>query len=97
MNKTIRLLDYKNEPKEITIKDFEKAIMCIFEILSGDGFLTVIYPDHYEQFDSSDNRIHNFDDGMWIIEPKNIDVINNMKENYDTDGLNEAMLKYVDQ
>lgn len=94
MVKTIRLLDYRNRPKEITIKDFEKAIMCIFEIKSGDGVLTVIYADHYEQFDSSDNRMEDFNDGMWIIEPKNIDVIGNMKEHDDTDGLDEAMLKY---
>ena len=94
MDKTIRLLDYRNKPKEITIKDFEKALMCIFEIKSGDGVLTVIYHDHYEQFDSSDNRMEDFNDGMWIIEPENIDAINNMKEHYDTDGLDEAMLKY---
>ena len=94
MDKTIRLLDYKNRPKEIIIKDFEKATMCIFEIKSGDGVLIVIYPNHYEQFDSSDNRTEDYDDGMWIIEPKNIDVINNMKEHYDTDGLDEVMLKY---
>lgn len=97
MVKTIRLLDYRNRQKEITIKDFEKAIMCIFEIKSGDGVLTVIFPDHYEQFDSSDNRMEDFNDGMWIIEPKNIDVINNMKEHNDTDGLDEAMLKYGNQ
>ena len=97
MVKTIRLLDYRNRPKEITIKDFEKAIMCIFEIKSGDGVLTVIYPNHYEQFDSSDNRMEDFNGGMWIIEPKNIDVINNMKEHDDTDGLDEAMLKYGNQ
>ena len=94
MDKTIRLLDYKDRPKEITIKDFEKAIMCIFEIISGDGVLTVIYPDHYETFDSSDNRMEDFNDGMWIIAPKNIDVINNMKEHYDTDKLDEVILKY---
>ena len=94
MVKTIRLLDYRDRPKEITIKDFEKATMCIFEIKSGDGVLTVIYPDHYEQFDSSDNRMEDFNDGMWIIEPKNIDVINNMKEHDDTNGLDEAILKY---
>lgn len=94
MDKKIRLLDYKDRPKEITIKDFEKAIMCIFEITSGDGVLTVIYPDHYEQFDSSDDRMEDFNDGMWIIEPKNIDVLNEMKEHYDTDKLDEAMLKY---
>ena len=94
MDKTIRLLDYRNRPKEITIKDFEKAIMCIFEIKSGDGVLTVIYHDYYEQFDSSDNRMEDFNDGMWIIEPKNTDVINNMKTHDDTDKLDEAMLKY---
>ena len=94
MDKTIRLLDYRDRPKEITIKDFEKATVCIFEIKSGDGVLTVVYHDHHEQFDSSEDRVQDFDDGMWIIEPKNIDVINSMKDHYDTDGLDEAMLKY---
>ena len=94
MDKNIRLLDYRNRPKEITIKDFEKVTMCIFEIKSGDGILTVIYPDHYELFDSSDDRMQDFNDGMWLIEPKNIDVINEMEERYDTDKLDEVMLKY---
>ena len=97
MDKKLTLLDYRDRPKEITVKDFEKAIMCIFEIKSGDGVLTVIYPDHYKRFDSSDNRIQDFDDGMWIIAPKDIDVINNMKEHDDTDGLDEAMLEYGNQ
>lgn len=94
MDKTIKLLDYMDRPKEITIKNFEKAIMCIFEIKSGDGVLTVIFPNHYEQFDSSDNRMQDFYDGEWIIEPKNIDVISEMESHYDTDRLDEAMLKY---
>ena len=90
MNKNIRLLDYRNRPKEITIKDFEKAIMCIFEIKSGDGVLTVIYNDnHKERFDSSDCRIIGFDDGLWCISPKDIDILNRMKDHYDTDELDE--------
>lgn len=94
MNKIIRLLDYRDTPKEIIIEDFEKATMCIFEIKSGDGVLTVIYPDNYKQFDASGNRLIDYDDGMWIIAPKDIDIINNMKDHSDTDGLDDVMLKY---
>lgn len=94
MNKKIRLLNYKDEPKEIIIKDFEKVKICIFEIKSGDGVLTVIYPNHQERFDSSEDRMFDFDDGTWVIEPKDIDVINEMKDHDDTDRLDEVMLEY---
>ena len=97
MNKKIRLLNYKDEPKEIIIKDFEKVKICIFEIKSGDGVLTVIYPTHQERFDSSEVRVIDFNDGTWVIEPKDIDVINEMKDHRDTDRLNEVMLEYGTQ
>lgn len=88
MNKKIRLLDYKDTPMEIAIKDFENVRVFLFEIISGDGILTVIYNDNHEEtFDSGNNRMIDYDDGLWVIEPKDIDVLNRMKDNYDTDEL----------
>ena len=56
MNKTVKLLDYQDNEKKFVIKDFEKVIMLLFEIKSGDGVLTVIYPDKLVYFDSSEDR-----------------------------------------
>lgn len=90
MDKKVRIFDYEDTPMEITIKDFEKVKEFIFEILSGDGILIVIYSDnHKEYFDSRDDRIMGFYDGIWFISPENIDVLNRMKDHYDTDELNE--------
>lgn len=53
MEKKVRIFDYKDNPKEITIKDFENVKEFVFEIISGDGTLTVVYNDnHEERFDS---------------------------------------------
>ena len=93
-SKKIRLLNYKDEPKEIIINDFEKVILLVFQIKSGDGLLTVVYKDHIETFDSDDSRQMDFDDGIWFMYPEDYDVINQMKDHYDTDELDEAMLKY---
>ena len=95
MEKTIRLFDYKDRPKEITIKDFENVEEFIFEIVSGDGRLTVVYQDGKTRvLDSSDCRVQDFKDGMWVLEPKNIDVINDMKDNDDIDKLDDVELGY---
>lgn len=90
MEKTIKLLDYKGTPTEITIKDFENVKEFVFQIISGDGILEVVYNDnHVENFDSSNNRVLDFHDGIWIISPKDIDVLNRMKSNHDTDELDK--------
>ena len=90
MEKTIKLLDYKDTPTEITIKDFENVKEFVFQILSGDGILEVVYNDnHVETFDSSNDRLIDFFDGMWFIRPTDIDVLNRMKSNHDTDELNK--------
>ena len=92
MDKKIRLLDYKDRPKEITIKDFEKVKLFVFEIKSGDGILTAIYgKGRIEQFDSCDiPRNMDYDDGTWFIFPEDIDVLNRMKDHYDTNELDEV-------
>lgn len=90
MEKKLRIFDYKDTPMEITIKDFENVKEFVFEIISGDGILTVVYNDERKKrFDSSDNRLMDFYDGIWCISPKDIDVLNRMKDHYDTDGLDE--------
>ena len=94
MNKRVKLFDYKDNIKTFTIKDFEKVVMLHFEIKSGDGILTVIYPDKVICFDSSDDRWQDFDDGSWYLLPKDISVINKMKSHYDTDLLDERCIVY---
>lgn len=90
MEKKVRIFDYKDTPMEITIEDFENVKEFVFEIISGDGILTVVYNDNREKrFDSSNGRIMDFYDGLWCISPKDIDVLNRMKDHYDTDELEE--------
>ena len=90
MEKKVRIFDYKDTPMEITIEDFENVKEFVFEIISGDGILTVVYNDNREKrFDSSNCRIMGFYDGLWCISPKDIDVLNRMKDHYDTDELEE--------
>ena len=90
MEKKVRIFDYKDTPTEITIKDFENVKEFVFEIISGDGILTVVYNDDREKrFDSSNTRIMGFYDGTWVIKPKDIDILNRMKDHNDTEELNE--------
>lgn len=95
MEKRLKLFDYKDKEKEIVVKDFENVKVFIFEILSGDGVLTTIYDNHVKVFDGCDIiRNTEFLDGTWVIEPKNIDVLNRMKCHDDTDELDEVMLEW---
>lgn len=89
MEKVIKLFDYKDKQKEITIKDFENVKLFVFRILSGDGVLTVIYQDNETKYyDSCDSmRLTDYNDGLWIIEPKDIDILNRMENHYDTEEL----------
>lgn len=97
MNKEVRLLNYKDNEKRFIIEDFEKVKELVFEILSGDGVLTVIYSNgEIKMLDSSDNRIIDFHDGIWVLKPKDIDIISEMKSHYDTDKLDEAEMNYGD-
>lgn len=91
MKKEIRLFDYKDREKTIVIDNLRKVKMFIFQIKSGDGILQVIYKNgKIETFDSCDiPRVVDFDDGIWIIEPKDIDVLNRMKNHDDTDELDK--------
>ncbi len=91
MNKRVKLLDYEDRKHFFIIKDFENVDTLVFQIISGDGVLTVIYKDKKQvHFDSSEDRLINFDDGIWVIEPKDIGVLNRMKDCYDTDELDKV-------
>lgn len=91
MEKRVRLLDYKDNEHFFTIKDFENVVDLFFQIISGDGILTVVYKDDEQvEFDSGEHRIIDFYDGFWILQPKHLEVINRMKSNYDTDELDVA-------
>lgn len=98
MEKTIRLLDYEDKEKIFIINDFEEVKVIIFEIVSGDGVLTLIYQNgKTRKLDSSDKRLIDFNDGIWVLEPKDIDVINDMKYHNDTEKLDEVELSYGNQ
>lgn len=94
MEKEVRLLNYKNEAKTFIIKDFEKVTMLIFEIISGDGVLRVVYDDDKSiTLDSCDeDRFMAFHDGTWVLPPRCIDDINKMEYHDDTDRLDEVEL-----
>ena len=91
MEKRVRLLDYKDNEHFFTIEDFENVVELDFEILSGDGILTVIYKDGKEvEFDSGEHRHIDYYDGFWCLLPKHLEVINRMRTHYDTDELDVA-------
>lgn len=93
MEKEVRLLNYKNEAKTFTIKDFEKVTLLIFEIISGDGVLRVVYDkDKSITLDSSNDRLVDFHDETLVLPPEGIDEINKMEYHDDTDRLYEVEL-----
>lgn len=85
MEKKVYLLDYNSQQHEYTIKDFEKVKGCFIKILSGDWVLHVLYEDNYEVFDTGEHcggRFQNFYDGTYVISPKRIDELKDIKNNY---------------
>lgn len=69
----IKIYDYQNDTKEITLPDKEIAKIFV-TILSGDetGFVEFVDGTKIE-FDSSDARIVDYYDGMYILEGENIE------------------------
>lgn len=64
----LKIFDYNNRPKEVDIGDIENIDVVVMRILSGDEVLYVIHKDGSEAvFDSSDDRIHDFDDGIYLL------------------------------
>lgn len=64
----VKLLDYRYRATEVEIGDLDNILCAILEICSGDETLNVIYKDgRIEFFDSTDDRIQDFDDGSFIV------------------------------
>lgn len=79
MKKIITIMDYNNNKRKITIKNFEDVVRLEIEVVSGDEILNILYKDYStESYDSSDCRMMNFDDDFYTIYDitKNIDYIN---------------------
>lgn len=90
MDKKVYLLDYQDIQHEYTIKDFEKVKSIVIEILSGDWVVYVIYENDYEIFDTGEfngYRFQSFYDGTFIINPKRIDELKDIKHHYDLKDL----------
>ena len=80
MRKKLKLVDYSQTPKHIWLNDFENIIAIHITILSGDEIATVIYNNHdYDIYDSSDCRYTDYYDGMYVVNPKDIDKFNTIE------------------
>ena len=82
MKKKLIIRDYNNSERIIEVPECEKVIMYNLQFRSGDAILYAIYKDKVLYWDSSTTRKLNFDDGDYYILPKNIDKINEIKNNY---------------
>lgn len=68
----IKIYDYKNDTKEITLPDKEIAEISI-TILSGDETGFVKFVDGTKiRFDASDDRLTDYYDGMYTLEGEDI-------------------------
>ena len=90
MTKELTIYDYDQEPVKIEIPDYEKVTEVSCEVISGDEVLTVTYEDGSEvTFDSSQDRLHDYDDGFVNIPLTLIDKISDIPNSYD-------MLRYFE-
>jgi hypothetical protein len=63
----VELLDYMGRRSEYDIGDESRIVDAFIHIISGDEVCEVLYEDGREEsFDSSENRIHDFDDGKYV-------------------------------
>lgn len=84
MTKELTIYDYNQNPVKIEIPNFEKVKEVSCEVITGDEVLTVTYEDESEVvFDSSDDRLHDYDDGFVMIPLTLIDKISEMPNSYD--------------
>lgn len=96
MKKIITIMDYNNNKRKITIKNFEDVVKMEIEVVSGDEILNVLYKDYStENYDSSDCRMMDFADDFYTIYDitKNINYINSWNKrtsSYDFDLKNEV-------
>ena len=63
----VELLDYEKKRSSHDIGDESRILAAFIHILSGDEVCEVLYEDGSEAyFDSSDSRLHDFDDGKYL-------------------------------
>lgn len=80
MRKKLKLIDYDRQPKYFWLNNFENVIAIHITILSGDEIATVIYNNHdYVVCDSSDCRYTDYYDGMYVVNPKDVNKFNKLK------------------
>lgn len=85
MNKKVILYDYRDTPKEVEIENIEDVVLIKCKVLAGDELLEVYYKDNFipVRFDSSENRIEDFDDGEVEIPVDKLDEFSKITNSYD--------------
>lgn len=85
MTKKLKIYNYRKEPVEIKIKDFNKLTSpVVLKVISEDEILIVNYPDGKEViFDSFPNgRVQGYDDGWVFVPLELIDKISEISDSY---------------
>lgn len=86
MNKRFVIRDYKGKPKKITISNYENVKVILYEKISGDQILTIVYKNgEGKTFDSCDSgRIMAFHDDTAVFMPNELTQkeLNELVEHY---------------
>lgn len=92
MDKKIVLRDYADSRKEFIIEDFENVETIFIQILSGDEVATISYKNGNEIcFDSSNERLMDFNDGCYHLPLRLIDEFSNFE------GSSYDCIDYIDR
>ena len=68
-----KIYDYVNHAKEIELRDDLKLL--VVRVITGDEVIWAYYKDGTtESFDSSDSRINDRDDGLYIVDTDKLDA-----------------------
>ena len=68
-----KIYDYANRAKEIELRDDLKLL--VVRVITGDEVIWAYYKDGTtESFDSSDSRINDSDDGLYIVDTDKLDA-----------------------
>ena len=64
----VELIDYRNKRVALEIPEKEEMLMAFIEVLSGDETLIVVTKDgEPHRYDSSDSRIADFTDSLYVV------------------------------
>ena len=64
----INLIDYNNCKHPVDIGDLDNIKIMAIHVVTGDEILYVLYKDDTEKvFDSSEDRMGDFDDGAYMV------------------------------